>query len=129
MKRVDEETTAAFAQFRHERLKEMAGENGLAWWYRKYAPRDRQLATLEAEAWKAKRGLWADREPVPPWEWRSRPRDSGHTEKPSGDSQSRYWLNQSSGVRHNSSCPWFGRTKRGRYCGPEEGKACGECGG
>ncbi len=43
---------------------------GLAWWYRKYAPDDGTLAQLEADARAAKRGLWADAEPVPPWEWR-----------------------------------------------------------
>lgn len=40
-----------------------------------------------------------------------------------------YWLNTSSGVRHNSSCKWFEKTKRGRYCTADDGKPCGECGG
>jgi endonuclease YncB( thermonuclease family) len=43
---------------------------GMAWWYRQYAPNDTTLAQLEAEARTAKRGLWADAHPVPPWEWR-----------------------------------------------------------
>lgn len=43
---------------------------GLAWWYRQYAPHDTTLAQLEGEARTAKRGLWADARPVPPWEWR-----------------------------------------------------------
>jgi endonuclease YncB( thermonuclease family) len=43
---------------------------GLAWWYRQYAPDDTTLAQLEAEARAAKRGLWADATPIPPWEWR-----------------------------------------------------------
>jgi micrococcal nuclease len=43
---------------------------GLAWWYRQYASHDTTLAQLEAEARTAKRGLWADAHPVPPWEWR-----------------------------------------------------------
>ena len=43
---------------------------GLAWWYRKYAPNDRTLKALEAGAREAKRGLWADKNPTPPWEWR-----------------------------------------------------------
>jgi endonuclease YncB( thermonuclease family) len=43
---------------------------GLAWWYRPYAPNDPTLAQLEAEARTAKRGLWADAQPVPPWQWR-----------------------------------------------------------
>jgi endonuclease YncB( thermonuclease family) len=43
---------------------------GLAWWSRQYAPHDTTLAQLEAEARAAKRGLWADAAPLPPWEWR-----------------------------------------------------------
>ena len=43
---------------------------GLAWWYRKYAPNDRTLKALEAGAREARRGLWADKNPIPPWEWR-----------------------------------------------------------
>lgn len=43
---------------------------GMAWWYRDYAKKDAKLGELQAEAQKAKRGLWADKEPVPPWEWR-----------------------------------------------------------
>ena len=42
---------------------------GLAWWYRRYS-HDPELARLEAEARAARRGLWADPHPVPPWEWR-----------------------------------------------------------
>src|SRR5439155_2794891 len=42
---------------------------GLAWWYRRYS-NDPELAGLEAEARAARRGLWADPHPVPPWEWR-----------------------------------------------------------
>jgi endonuclease YncB( thermonuclease family) len=43
---------------------------GWAWWFRKYS-RDVTLGTLEADARAAKRGLWADAHPVPPWEWRA----------------------------------------------------------
>ena len=40
-----------------------------------------------------------------------------------------HWMNTSSGVRHNRSCRWFGNTKNGRYCRPDEGRPCGQCGG
>jgi micrococcal nuclease len=43
---------------------------GLAWWYRKYAPNDLTLKALEAGARAEKKGLWADKNPIPPWEWR-----------------------------------------------------------
>ncbi len=43
---------------------------GLAWWYQKYAPNDWILKALEAGARAKKRGLWMDKNPIPPWEWR-----------------------------------------------------------
>jgi len=42
---------------------------GLAWHYRQYS-HDPTLARLEAEARAARRGLWADPHPTPPWEFR-----------------------------------------------------------
>jgi endonuclease YncB( thermonuclease family) len=44
--------------------------NGYAWWFREYAPNDRELERLEAEAREAKRGLWSQPNPIPPWDWR-----------------------------------------------------------
>ena len=43
---------------------------GYSWWYRRYAPNDRVLEKLELEAREIRRGLWADPNPIPPWEWR-----------------------------------------------------------
>ena len=48
---------------------------GMAWWYRKYQSEQtlRQRTDYEAAegvARVAKRGLWTDRDPVAPWEWR-----------------------------------------------------------
>jgi endonuclease YncB( thermonuclease family) len=48
---------------------------GLAWHYRRYS-RNRELQRLEDEAREAKRGLWADPQPVPPWECRKAPRSA-----------------------------------------------------
>jgi endonuclease YncB( thermonuclease family) len=50
---------------------------GLAWHYKAYertqSATDRQAyADTENEAKAAKRGLWADSDPIPPWEWRHR---------------------------------------------------------
>jgi len=44
--------------------------DGWCWWYRKYAPADTKLEMLEAVARAARRGLWADPHPVPPWSYR-----------------------------------------------------------
>lgn len=48
---------------------------GMAWWYRAYAkeqtPEARgQYEFAEQEARAKRAGLWADRDPVAPWEWR-----------------------------------------------------------
>ncbi len=40
---------------------------GLAWWYRKYSPKDKTLESLESAARKARVGLWSDPKPIPPW--------------------------------------------------------------
>jgi len=48
---------------------ELARE-GLAWHYKRYAPHDDLLASLQAQAREAGRGLWAAEAPVAPWEWR-----------------------------------------------------------
>ena len=42
---------------------------GMAWVFGQYA-KDATLYSIEAEAKEQKRGLWRDRQPVPPWEWR-----------------------------------------------------------
>jgi endonuclease YncB( thermonuclease family) len=47
---------------------------GYAWWFRRYSA-DSRLANLEAQARAAHTGLWADPNPVPPWEWRRARRD------------------------------------------------------
>jgi len=44
--------------------------NGCAWWYRKYAPGNKELESLEQTAREQHVGLWADRLPVAPWMWR-----------------------------------------------------------
>ncbi len=51
---------------------------GFAWWYRKYS-KDRSLEALEREARTARRGLWAEPDPVPPWEFRA-----AHQRNPGG---------------------------------------------
>lgn len=44
---------------------------GLAWQFRRYS-KDPEVAALEREAREARRGLWYDKNPEPPWEYRRR---------------------------------------------------------
>ena len=41
--------------------------NGYAWAYRKFS---KKYTAQESKAKSQKLGLWRDKEPVPPWEWR-----------------------------------------------------------
>ncbi|MDY9648704.1 thermonuclease family protein [Escherichia coli] len=44
-------------------------QSGAAWVYERYNT-DKALPALQQEAQTQNRGLWADNQPVPPWEWR-----------------------------------------------------------
>jgi endonuclease YncB( thermonuclease family) len=50
-------------------------QEGMAWHFKRYS-KEAALADAEREARKASRGLWADKNPVPPWEWRKQHRKS-----------------------------------------------------
>ena len=43
---------------------------GMAWVYDRYVS-DRDLYQIQEEARAARRGLWHDQAPLPPWEWRA----------------------------------------------------------
>ena len=43
--------------------------NGYAWAYRKFS---KKYTAQESQAKSQKLGLWRDKEPIPPWEWRRR---------------------------------------------------------
>ncbi len=45
-------------------------QEGWCWWDRKQAQGDTQFEPLEKEARDSQKGLWADPNPIPPWEWR-----------------------------------------------------------
>ena len=46
-------------------------ELGMAWHFKKYN-KDPELTKLEIEEREKKIGLWAQPNPMPPWEWRKR---------------------------------------------------------
>ena len=43
--------------------------NGLAWHFKRYS-KSENYADLEAAARKKKIGLWRDKDPIAPWNWR-----------------------------------------------------------
>ena len=51
-------------------------KQGWCWWYRKYALGNMVLEAVEKDAREAKKGLWADPQPVPLWEWQQEKEES-----------------------------------------------------
>jgi micrococcal nuclease len=136
--------TLARVIFDGQDVSEFMVARGMAWHYKEYSD-DESLAELEDKARASKIGLWAEPNALPPWEFRKRrkldaappqasdsrgettdPRQAFSAPQPQAGG---HWLNTSSNTRHNASCQYFKNTKRGRVCGPNEGKACGTCGG
>lgn len=102
--------------------------NGLAWWYRAYAPKDKAYEVAESDAKNAKRGLWAEKNPVAPWDFR-RGVGAETAKSPTAEKKElSHWMSASSGKRHNSKCRYYQNSK-GRLCGPNDGVACKICGG
>lgn len=55
-------------------------QDGLAWHYKQYSD-SKELAEAEVAARKAKNGLWTDKEPQPPWEFRKAEREAAKSKK------------------------------------------------
>ena len=47
---------------------------GMAWVYDRYSKPSSPLYALQSAAKTARAGLWADSAPIPPWEWRRKPK-------------------------------------------------------
>lgn len=53
-----------------QNISQLLISQGMAWWYRDFAPKDQALNAAENQAKKLKKGLWSQANPVPPWEFR-----------------------------------------------------------
>ena len=87
---------------------------GYAWHDTRYAPHDKRLAQLQAEAQAAQRGLWADANPVPPWEWRQRQQPPASAEAPQGTASSQAVIigNRRDKVYYWPGCPEYNKVPR-----------------
>lgn len=66
--------TLATLEIEGDDVAEWMVAGGMAWHYKRYSD-DKALAAAERKARSARQGLWADRDPIPPWEWRASERD------------------------------------------------------
>lgn len=118
---------------------------GYAWWYRQYGAGETDIAEAEEAARTARRGLWQDKNPVAPWDFRHKPElarqateHASATSSLSADTPAavpakkaateRYWVTSSSGKTHNASCRWYANSN-GYYSSTGTGNNCKVCGG
>lgn len=117
---------------------------GYAWWYRQYGAGETAIAETEEAARTARRGLWQDKNPVAPWDFRHKPELARQAVEipsapftdtlgaapgaPANKSTARYWVTSSSGKTHNASCRWYANSN-GYYSATGTGNNCKICGG
>ena len=70
--------TVAFVYREGRNIEEALLEQGLAWVYDKYCllPVCARYREIERTCRENRIGLWADDNPMPPWEWRQQKRDA-----------------------------------------------------
>jgi len=100
---------------------------GHAWHYDRYAPNATELRRLEQQARNAGRGLWAQTQPTPPWNWRRGQRSSRRTDRPSRRSQPATDRDCSDFATQRAAQAFFERHQPGdphRLDGDGDGIAC-----
>lgn len=105
---------------------------GCAWYYPHYTPNEPDLQAAQDDAKSAGRGLWVQRSPLPPWEWRkmNRERRSQQQEATASKaaSQGLFWVSKAGKV-HNPGCKYYGASNSGTYTDKPHGVNCKACGG
>lgn len=97
-------------------LNEELVREGYAWHYKAYS-KDKNLANLEADARRFKRGLWQDPNPVAPWDFRKQkpsPVDNSKAAVPAGATKRQVYLCDSSGsavYHYTKNCSVLKRCK------------------
>ncbi len=106
---------------------------GWAWDYVQYS-KGGEYTLAEREARQAKRGLWAESSPLPPWEYRH-PERYGHSKRIAAEkgrpeaATAMYWISNS-GKTHNRRCKQFlGNKGTGHYSDTPSGVDAKCCGG
>jgi len=53
-------------------VNEMLLSAGLAWWFKRYTPAEKRYEQLEQKARQRRLGLWSEKSPLAPWDYRHR---------------------------------------------------------
>jgi len=102
---------------------------GLAWWYQRFSA-DETLGRLESEARAAKRGLWAEANPIPPWQFRSEARE---TTTPRVEPQKQeapevmVYITRTGSKYHLAGCPHLTKSKIPIFLKDAKARGYGPC--
>jgi hypothetical protein len=105
-------------------LNQQLVKEGLAWWFWKHS-QDKSLRDLEDEARDEKRGLWRERNPIPPWVFRKiqnkhvpdvddfePPRKVTSLQLQGAQGQSPIIGHRESRIYHRIGCPGYGKVSQ-----------------
>lgn len=81
-------------------------QEGMAWHYKQYS-KDAALAKAETEAKEAKKGLWADANPIPPWDFRK----GKVAENPNPAKVNEVFVTTSGKKYHRNGCKFLSKSK------------------
>jgi len=110
--------------------------DGYAWHYKQYS-KDEELAAAEGEARKGRRGLWYDKNPIPPWDWRKGKRSpsSSFTKKLETKKEvatNFVYITDTGKKYHGPGCRYLKNSKHKVSLSDAKGRgltACKRCGG
>lgn len=106
---------------------------GYAWWFRKYAANEPAIAAAEEAARSARRGLWQKKDPVAPWDFRRKKRESravpaAPAPSDNTDDTERHRMTESTNDLRNRRCQSHEKS-RGRHASAGTGNNGTVCGG
>ena len=88
---------------------EMVNE-GLAWHY-KFFSKDASIAAVEAKARVAKRGIWSQPNPVPPWEFRRKKSSASKAPPQKGTATTKVFTTRSGKKYHRDGCSSLSKSR------------------
>jgi hypothetical protein len=108
--------------------------DGFAWHYKQFSS-DSQLSKAETDAREAKRGLWADPNPMPPWEWRrggATLADAGDAAAKTDESKAIVYITKSGKKYHSAGCSFLSQSSIPISLADAKARGytpCSKCGG
>jgi len=106
-------------------------KNGFAWWYEQYAKNNQQLRMAQEYAKINRLGLWVQRDPIAPWDYRKGQRSSKTVSKQVESSQkieSVVYVTRTGKKYHRSTCRYAAKATRSMPRSEAEALGYGACG-